>query len=260
MNLSRRLPVRAAGLLADAVLLRPARRRASTTRRSRRSSAATRRSRRARCAAAPPSASIRSTATAASSSRAASCSYNEEYNDPACSSVADAVPAAAATARQLFRNGTLVPLGVAFVQETTVFREFGPLAGSTMRLAYDVAPKIGSTAVAPDARRRRALLPCGSATQRRARDPRPRLQELGRLPRLPVLRRQLRDARLRLPAVRRPQGVLPERRAALPAHRGGAHADRRDRRHPRRASPNIGAGWLRRRADERSATQRRRSR
>ena len=47
--------------------------------------------------------------------------------------------------QQVFRNGTLVPLGVAFVQETTVFREFGPLAGSTMRLAYDVAPKIGNT-------------------------------------------------------------------------------------------------------------------
>jgi len=45
----------------------------------------------------------------------------------------------------VLRNGTLVPLGAAFIQETTVFREFGPLAGSTMRLAYDVAPKIGNT-------------------------------------------------------------------------------------------------------------------
>ncbi|HXE80816.1 MAG TPA: hypothetical protein VNK41_08710, partial [Vicinamibacterales bacterium] len=44
-----------------------------------------------------------------------------------------------------FRNGTAVPLGVAFVQETTVFREFGPLAGNTMRLAYEVSPKIGNT-------------------------------------------------------------------------------------------------------------------
>jgi outer membrane protein assembly factor BamA len=39
----------------------------------------------------------------------------------------------------------MVPLSAAFVNETTVFREFGPLAGRTMRLAYDVAPKIGST-------------------------------------------------------------------------------------------------------------------
>ena len=68
------LPVRAAGLLADAVLLRAARRASSTIRRSRRSSAATWRSRRARCAAAARSASIRSTATAASSCRAASSS------------------------------------------------------------------------------------------------------------------------------------------------------------------------------------------
>src|SRR5207245_557424 len=44
----------------------------------------------------------------------------------------------------IFRNGTVLPLGAAFVQETTVFREFGPLAGNTMRFAYDVSPKIGS--------------------------------------------------------------------------------------------------------------------
>ncbi|MBM3771756.1 MAG: hypothetical protein FJW27_10850 [Acidimicrobiia bacterium] len=44
-----------------------------------------------------------------------------------------------------FRNGTVVPFSVAFVQETTVFREFGPLAGSTMRASYDVSPKIGNT-------------------------------------------------------------------------------------------------------------------
>ena len=29
------------------------------------------------------------------------------------------------------------------MQETTIFREFGPLSGSTMRLSYEVAPKIG---------------------------------------------------------------------------------------------------------------------
>jgi len=45
--------------------------------------------------------------------------------------------------RQLFNNGTVMPLGVTFIQETTIFREFGPLAGNTMRLAYEYAPKIG---------------------------------------------------------------------------------------------------------------------
>ena len=37
-----------------------------------------------------------------------------------------------------------MPLGLSFVQETTVFREYGPLSGSTMRLAYDTSPKIGT--------------------------------------------------------------------------------------------------------------------
>ncbi|HEX7086953.1 MAG TPA: hypothetical protein VF198_11350 [Vicinamibacterales bacterium] len=46
---------------------------------------------------------------------------------------------------RLFRSGTAVPLGVAFVQETTVFREFGPLSGNTMRLSFEMAPKMGDT-------------------------------------------------------------------------------------------------------------------
>jgi outer membrane protein assembly factor BamA len=45
--------------------------------------------------------------------------------------------------RQLLRSGTYVPLGVNFVQETTVFREFGPLSGNTMRLSYEIAPAFG---------------------------------------------------------------------------------------------------------------------
>ena len=45
----------------------------------------------------------------------------------------------------LFRNGTSIPLGVTFIQETTVFREFGPIAGNTMRFGYQYAPSIGST-------------------------------------------------------------------------------------------------------------------
>ncbi len=45
--------------------------------------------------------------------------------------------------RQLVANGNFMPLDVAFTQETTVFREFGPLAGSTMRMRYEYAPAIG---------------------------------------------------------------------------------------------------------------------
>ncbi|HXH05946.1 MAG TPA: hypothetical protein VNI83_05075 [Vicinamibacterales bacterium] len=46
---------------------------------------------------------------------------------------------------RLFRTGTFMPFGVAYVQETTVFREFGPLAGNTIRLGYEFAPRIGDT-------------------------------------------------------------------------------------------------------------------
>ena len=69
---------------------------------------------------------------------------NEEYNDPSVQQAAQDYQTQLYGA-PVFRNGTIVPFGVSFVQETTVFREFGPLAGSTMRLAYDVAPKIGNT-------------------------------------------------------------------------------------------------------------------
>jgi WD40 repeat protein len=69
----------------------------------------------------------------------------EQYNDPGLQAYADAYQAALTGGQTILRSGTLVPFSVAFIQETTVFREFGPLAGNTMRFNYDVAPKIGST-------------------------------------------------------------------------------------------------------------------
>ena len=69
----------------------------------------------------------------------------EQYNDPSLQAYADAYQTALTGGQAILREGTLVPFSVAFVQETTVFREFGPLAGNTMRFSYDVAPKIGST-------------------------------------------------------------------------------------------------------------------
>jgi hypothetical protein len=69
---------------------------------------------------------------------------SEQYNDPFLEDVAQSYQQQT-YGGSVFRNGTLVPLGAAFVQETTVFREFGPLAGNTMRIAYDVSPKIGTT-------------------------------------------------------------------------------------------------------------------
>jgi len=44
---------------------------------------------------------------------------------------------------QLFRNGNFAPLGVRFVQETTVLREYGPVSGNTLMFGYDYAPSLG---------------------------------------------------------------------------------------------------------------------
>jgi hypothetical protein len=70
--------------------------------------------------------------------------YNEEFEDPGLEEYSKAYQTSLYGA-PLFNNGTTVPIGAAFVQETTTFREFGPLKGSTMRLAYEIAPKIGNT-------------------------------------------------------------------------------------------------------------------
>ena len=66
----------------------------------------------------------------------------QEYNDPALQQASiDYQLANYGTV--LFSDGKLLPLGAAFVRETTVFREYGPLSGDTMRLGYEFAPSIG---------------------------------------------------------------------------------------------------------------------
>jgi hypothetical protein len=70
--------------------------------------------------------------------------YRESFNDPNLQDYSVGYQEEQ-FGRQLLRSGTYIPLGINFVQETTVFREFGPLAGNTMRLSYEIAPKIGNT-------------------------------------------------------------------------------------------------------------------
>jgi hypothetical protein len=70
--------------------------------------------------------------------------YREQYNDPTLGAFAEQYQQEQ-YGTQIFRNGTFVPLGIAFVQETTVFREFGPVAGNTMRIFYENSPRIGDT-------------------------------------------------------------------------------------------------------------------
>jgi hypothetical protein len=65
----------------------------------------------------------------------------EDFSDPSVQALYE--ENAVATGQPVFRNGSLAPLSANFISETTVFREFGPLAGSTMKLGYTVAPHLG---------------------------------------------------------------------------------------------------------------------
>ncbi|MBI3932588.1 MAG: PD40 domain-containing protein [Acidobacteria bacterium] len=49
--------------------------------------------------------------------------------------------------RFFLNDGTLAPLAVNLVQETTRFREFGPLAGSTVLLGFELSPSLGETSL-----------------------------------------------------------------------------------------------------------------
>ncbi len=55
--------------------------------------------------------------------------------------------AAAAGQRFALNDGTIFPLSVSLVQETTRFREFGPLSGSTFSIGAEVSPGVGATAL-----------------------------------------------------------------------------------------------------------------
>ena len=70
--------------------------------------------------------------------------FNENFNDPGLQQYSEQYQQQQ-FGRVLQNNGNMMPLGAAFVQETTIFREFGPLSGSTMRLAYELAPKVGGS-------------------------------------------------------------------------------------------------------------------
>src|SRR3954469_13259064 len=69
--------------------------------------------------------------------------FNQGYNDAGLQQVADEYQQSQ-YGRTLFVNGTIMPIGATFVQETTVFREYGPLAGNTNRAGYESAPSAGS--------------------------------------------------------------------------------------------------------------------
>ena len=70
--------------------------------------------------------------------------YTEQFNDPVLQAYSEEYQTEQ-FGQPIFRSGTYIPLGINFVQETTVFREFGPLSGNTVRAAYEFAPKIGNS-------------------------------------------------------------------------------------------------------------------
>ncbi len=68
--------------------------------------------------------------------------FKQQYNDLGLQAQAQQYQQQA-YGGQLFANGTFMPLGAAYVRETTIFREYGPLSGDTMRLSYEYAPRMG---------------------------------------------------------------------------------------------------------------------
>jgi hypothetical protein len=69
--------------------------------------------------------------------------FQQRYDDPTLQAIAEDYQQQV-YGRSLFANGNLMPLGLAYVRETTVFREYGPLSGDTVRLGYEIAPPVGS--------------------------------------------------------------------------------------------------------------------
>ena len=69
--------------------------------------------------------------------------YNKErFNNPNLESISQQFQDQQFGAR-IFRDGAFAPFGVSFIQETTIFREFGPVSGNTVRLSYEMAPSVG---------------------------------------------------------------------------------------------------------------------
>jgi hypothetical protein len=68
--------------------------------------------------------------------------FSQEYNDQGLQDAADDYQIDQ-YGRVLFVDGQFMPFGVNLVRETTIFREYGPLAGHTLSLGYEYAPSAG---------------------------------------------------------------------------------------------------------------------
>jgi hypothetical protein len=70
--------------------------------------------------------------------------YNEGFNDPTLEEISREYQQDT-YGQVIQQSGLFLPVGLAFIQETTIFREFGPLSGNTMRIGYQYAPKVGNS-------------------------------------------------------------------------------------------------------------------
>jgi hypothetical protein len=68
--------------------------------------------------------------------------FKQQYNDPTLQQYSDQYQIDQ-YGRVLFVDGQFMPLNLNLVRETTVFREYGPLAGHTLSLGYEYAPSMG---------------------------------------------------------------------------------------------------------------------
>jgi hypothetical protein len=68
--------------------------------------------------------------------------FSQEYNEPILEQAANDYQQDQ-YGRLLFVDGQFMPLGLNLVRETTIFREYGPLAGHTLSLGYEYAPSMG---------------------------------------------------------------------------------------------------------------------
>ncbi len=69
---------------------------------------------------------------------------NEQYTDPTVQAAAVAYQTQI-YGQPLLRNGNMLPFGLSFVKETTVFRDFGPLAGGALKVSYNGSPSISNS-------------------------------------------------------------------------------------------------------------------
>ena len=68
---------------------------------------------------------------------------NERYTNPALQQLAEQFQIDQ-YGNAVFRRGHMMPLGISIVHETTVFRQFGPVAGNTFKVSYEAAPAVSS--------------------------------------------------------------------------------------------------------------------